>query len=180
MSPPRGRLASALRASLLAAIVCTLSVGCVTSKHPKPAQIGRATQDETKPVTPSGLRPTSTTTQTTDTRPGTPTPLPVFKVQEWAFADFGLSVKTNFEVAVGEHVQWMEVTSTEPNSSARNAGLLPGERILAINSQQVTGLTKSGLEEYLFRRKKGEQVRLLVLGSRHGLPRFVSLVAARP
>lgn len=81
---------------------------------------------------------------------------------------------------MGEHVQWMEVTSTEPNSSARKAGLLPGERILAINSQQVTGLTKSGLEEYLFRRKKGEQVRLLVLGPGHGLPRFVSLVAARP
>ena len=157
-----------------------MSVGCVTSKAPEPAKIGRPNKGEAKPETLSDVYRTSTTPQTTDTRPGTPTPLPVFKVQEWAFADFGLSVKTNFEVAVGEHVQWMEVTSTEPNSSARNAGLLPGERILAINSQQVTGLTKSGLEEYLFRRKTGEQVRLLVLGPRHGLPRFVSLVAARP
>lgn len=129
---------------------------------------------------PSGVRPTSASTQTTAARSGTPTPLPAFKVQEWAFADFGLSVKTNFEVAVGERVQWMEVSSTEPDSSARKAGLLPGERILAINARQVTGLTKSGLEELLFLRKAGEQVRLLVLGPGHGLPRFVSLVAARP
>lgn len=103
-----------------------------------------------------------------------------FRVQEWAFNDFGMSVKTNVEVMWGENVQWMEVSALEAGGSAAARGLSPGDRILALEGVPVVKLNKAAMLEALFQRKKGEHVRVLVMSPRDPLPRFVVLVASRP
>ena len=110
---------------------------------------------------------------------GEPVRMGAVRVQEWAFSDFGMSVKTNFGVASGENVQWMEVSALEPGGSAVARGLAPGDRILAIERVPVTELNKSAMLAVLFQRKKGEQVRVLVMARGDPLPRFVVLVAGR-
>lgn len=103
-----------------------------------------------------------------------------FLVQEGAFSDFGMSVKTNFGVAAGENVQWMEVSGLEPGGSAQRNSLLVGDRILAIDRQLVTTLDRFSLQTTFFQRKKGEQARFLIMSPNDGFPRFVVLTASRP
>lgn len=110
---------------------------------------------------------------------GEPIRLPVYRVQEGAFSDFGMAVKTNFEVASGGAVQWMEVSGLEPGGSAAARGLAVGDRILALDTVAVTALSKAGMLEALFQRQKGERMRVLVMARRDAFPRFVVLVAGR-
>ncbi len=113
-----------------------------------------------------------------------PTPAPAklaaYEVRESAFSDFGMSVKTNFEVKWGGGIEWMLVTGVDPGSSASRTGITLGDRILAIDGRQIKDMDRDTMLDRLFQRKKGERSRLLVLGQREALPRFVVLVANRP
>ena len=91
-----------------------------------------------------------------------------------------MSVKTNFEVKWGGNVEWMLVTGIAPGSSAAAARLAFGDRILAIDGRLIKEFDRDAMLGALFARKKGDIVRLLVLGQREAMPRFVSLVANRP
>lgn len=169
------------RAGFLALVFSGAFVGCVaTSDHGS----GPVVSNETKPVpastAPSTREPAARSPAARGTAGERPLKLQPFHVQEWAFSDFGLSVKTNFEVVTGGNVQWMEVSALEPGSAAALRGLARGDRILAIDAAPVTELSRGAMLEKLFQRKKGEQVRLLVMGSGDPLPRFVMLVAGRP
>jgi hypothetical protein len=106
--------------------------------------------------------------------------LKAYEVKESAFSDFGMSVKTNFEVIGGGDIEWMLISAVAPGSSAARMNLGAGDRILAIDGRQVTELNRDAMLERLFQRKKGETSRLLVLGRRDALPRFVILSASRP
>lgn len=101
-------------------------------------------------------------------------------MQEGAFSDFGMSVKTNFEVVTGGNVQWMEVSALAPGGSAAARGLVAGDRIRALDAVAVTTLNQTAMLEALFQRKKGEQMRVLVMAQGDVFPRFVVLVASRP
>ena len=109
-----------------------------------------------------------------------PSKLAAYEVRESAFSDFGMSVKTNFEVKLGGGIEWMVVTGVEPGSSASRVGVALGDRILAIDGRKSTEMDRDAMHERLFQRKKGERSRLLVLGQREALPRFIVLVANRP
>jgi hypothetical protein len=106
--------------------------------------------------------------------------LKAYEVKESAFSDFGMSVKTNFEVIGGADVEWMLVSAVAPGSSAARMNLSAGDRILAIDGRQVTELSRDAMLERLFQRKPGDTSRLLVLGRKDALPRFVTLSATRP
>lgn len=108
-----------------------------------------------------------------------PSVLPAYEVQERAFSDFGMSVKTNFDVKWGGEVEWMIVTDVALRSSAAVMGVRVGDRILAIDAVQVTTLTRDAMLDILFHRKKADRSRFLLLGEKESLPRFVWLVAAR-
>jgi hypothetical protein len=113
--------------------------------------------------------------------PGAPaTALPAYTVRETAFSDFGMSVKTNFDVQWGGHVAWMVVTAIDAGSSAARQRLGVGDRILALDGRQITAFDRDAMLAALFHRKHGETSRLLVLGPKDALPRFVTLVARRP
>ncbi len=112
--------------------------------------------------------------------PSATTVLPAYAVRETAFSDFGMSVKTNFDVQWGGHVAWMVVTAIEAGSSAARQRLGVGDRILAIDGRQVTAFDRDAMLAALFHRKQGETSRLLVLGPKEALPRFVTLAARRP
>jgi hypothetical protein len=108
------------------------------------------------------------------------TPLAAFEVKESAFSDFGMSLKTNFEVKWGGDIQWMEVTAIDAHSSAARMKLGVGDRILAIDGRLITELHRDAMLERFFQRKKGESSRMLVHSPRDALPRFVTLIANRP
>ncbi len=103
-----------------------------------------------------------------------------YEVRESALSDFGMSVKTNFGVKWGGDVEWMLVTAVAVASSAAQAGLAPGDRLLAIDGRLIAEMNRDAMLEALFHRKKGETVRVLVLGRGQALPRFVTLTASRP
>ncbi len=106
--------------------------------------------------------------------------LPAYEVRESAFSDFGMSVKTNFEVKWGGNIEWMVVTDVAADSSAARVGIRTGDRILAIDERLVTAMDRDAMLDSLFQRKKGDPARLLVLGLKQALPRFVTVVASRP
>ncbi len=112
--------------------------------------------------------------------PSSPTVLPAYAVRETAFSDFGMSVKTNFDVQWGGRVAWMVVTAIDAGSSAARQRLGVGDRILALDGRQITTFDRDAMLAALFHRKQGETSRLLVLGPKEALPRFVVLVAHRP
>ncbi len=109
-----------------------------------------------------------------------PLKLAAYEVKESAFSDFGMSVKTNFEVKWGGHIEWMTVSAVATPSSASRMGLAAGDRIMAIDGRLVTEMDRDAMLEKLFQRKKGETSRILVIGPQDPLPRFVMLVAHRP
>jgi hypothetical protein len=125
------------------------------------------------PSGPMGANRAGTTAATT-------TVLPAYAVRETAFSDFGMSVKTNFDVQWGGHVAWMVVTAIDAGSSAARQRLGVGDRILAIDGRPVTTFDRDAMLAALFHRKQGETSRLLVLGPKEALPRFVTLAARRP
>ena len=164
-----------------AALIFALLVGCThpgtapaesasPSTLPGQSATARPSANDRPRLTPSAPAPPS----------GTAEKFPAYFVQEWAFNDCGLSVKTNFEVTTGGQVQWMEISAIDPGGAAFQAHLAIGDRILAIGSTLVTELDRSALMAALFQRKKGELVRLLILGRGQGLPRFVTLRAGSP
>jgi S1-C subfamily serine protease len=112
--------------------------------------------------------------------PSTPTTLQAYEVRESAFSDFGMSVKTNFDVKWGGTVEWMLVTAVAAGSSAARTGIVAGDRIMAIDGRRVTELDRDAMLDLLFQRKKGDTSRLLVFGQKDAFPRFVTLAASRP
>ncbi len=104
--------------------------------------------------------------------------LEAFEVQESAFSDFGMSVKYECAGAVEWRLEWMQVSGVATASSAAKAGLVIGDRILAIDGRSVAALSRGEMLEILFGRKKGESSRLLVLGNGQALPHFISLIAS--
>lgn len=102
-----------------------------------------------------------------------------YEVRASAFSDFGMSVKTNFAVQWGGQVEWMLVTGVEPSSSAARAGLAAGDKIMAIDGVAVTAMERDVMLAALFRRKRGERARILILARGEALPRFVQLTASR-
>jgi C-terminal processing protease CtpA/Prc len=105
--------------------------------------------------------------------------LPAYEVRESAISDFGISVRTNFEVKWAGKIEWMRVSAVSASSSAAHAGLAPGDQILAIDGQLITEMDKATMLDALFQRKKGDSCRLLILGQNDSLPRFVTLIANR-
>jgi C-terminal processing protease CtpA/Prc len=91
-----------------------------------------------------------------------------------------MSVRTNPEVKWGAAVEWMQVSAVAPGSSAAKRHLGAGDRIIAIEDQPVTKLSRDGMLEVLFQRKAGDIVRLLVLGKDQAMPQFIDLTAGRP
>jgi predicted metalloprotease with PDZ domain len=112
--------------------------------------------------------------------PSIPTTLEAYEVKESAFSDFGMSVKTNFDVKWGGTVEWMLVTAVAAGSSAARMGIVAGDRIMAIDGRRVTDLDRDAMLDLLFQRKKGDTSRLLVFGQKDAFPRFVILAASRP
>ncbi len=106
--------------------------------------------------------------------------LKAYQVKESAISDFGMSVKTNVEVQWGGKIEWMTVNAVAPGSSADRVGLKPNDRIMAIDGQLVVGMEKDAMLGLFFQRRKGDTSRLLVMGHRQAMPRFVTLVASRP
>ncbi len=106
-----------------------------------------------------------------------PVTLAAFEVKEAAFSDFGMSVKTNLEVQWGGAIEWMQVSAVATASSAAKAGLVAGDRILAIDGRTIGEMHRDGMLGALFGREKGEASRMLVLSRNEGLPRFIRLVA---
>jgi hypothetical protein len=111
---------------------------------------------------------------------GEPLEMPAYAVQESAFTDFGMSVKTNMEVKWGGYVAWMQVSGVVLESSAAKQGLRPTDRILAIDDRLIAKFNRDAMLEVLFQRKTGDKVKLLVLGAKQALPRFVTLTAELP
>ena len=109
-----------------------------------------------------------------------PSTLPAYEVRESAFSDFGMSVKTNFEVKWGGKIEWMVVTAVAEGSSASRMGVAAGDRVLAIDGRQITEMDRDAMLDAFFQRKKGDRSRFLMLGERQALPRFVILAASRP
>lgn len=103
-----------------------------------------------------------------------------YEVREAAFSDFGMSVKTNFDVRWGGRVEWMIVTAIDAASSAERAKLEAGDRILAIDGKLVTAMERDEMLACFFQRRNGETARVLVLGRVEPLPRLVTLAAQRP
>lgn len=128
----------------------------------------------------SGDEPRASQNETRSERSAEPVRLEAYHVKESAISDFGMSVKTNFEVQWGGKIEWMTVNAIAGGSSAERAGLKPGDRIMAIDGQLVVGMERDVMLGLFFQRRKGEASRLLVLSHREALPRFVILVASRP
>ncbi len=130
-----------------------------------------------------GARAGSASGATTSPRPGhegAALTLPAYEVRESAFSDFGMSVRTNYQVQWGGSLEWMEVIAVEPGSSAAQQNLSWGDRIIAIDGQPVTELQRDSMLATLFERKAGDRVDVLVLRAAQALPRFVTLTARRP
>lgn len=169
----------------LGSVAAAVLIWCAGCQTPVPAaRAGTAPpepQSSSEPAAPSTTA-TSPAVSTPASRPATADAirLAAVKVNEWPLSDFGMSVKTNFEVAQGENVQWMEVSGVEPDGPAAGARLSIGDRILAIDGTLVTTLTRDGLLDVLFKRKTGDRVRLLVARRNEALPQFVRLAARRP
>lgn len=163
---------------LLFTTALALLAGCGTGGAPSAASTAvSASPPLAGESTPSVLRPASRPRPVLTTEELIK--LKAFEVKASAFSDFGMSVKTNFEVSWGGDVEWMLVTAVDPGSSAARMNLGPGDRILAIDGRQITELNRDAMLERLFQRKKGDTSRVLVLGRRDALPRFVVLIAAR-
>ena len=103
-----------------------------------------------------------------------------YEVREAAFSDFGMSVKTNFDVQWGGQVEWMIVTGVARGSSAARVKVGVGDRILAIDGRLVATMDREAMLERLFQRKQGDVSRVLVLSRDEPFPRMVTLIAARP
>jgi membrane-associated protease RseP (regulator of RpoE activity) len=157
------------------------AAGCSTT--PETARDGSGAihrvATESAPAAPQ-KEPTGTAASRPPKSATPPVALEAYEVRESAFSDFGMSVKTNFEVKWGGNVEWMTVTAVAPASSASRAGIAAGDRILAIDGRKISEMDRDAMLAALFQRKKGDRSRLLVLGPREGLPRFVSLIANRP
>jgi len=108
-----------------------------------------------------------------------PLKLAAYEVRESVFCDFGMSVKTNFEVKWGGSIEWMLVSGVDAGRSAARLDLRAGDRILAIDSRVIADLDRDAMLAAVFQRIKGDRAQLLVLGVRQALPRFVTLTADR-
>lgn len=163
----------------ITALTATVIVGCTTA----PRTIFPASAVENRPPAARQSSPSRSAAQSEAQDPNVqsiPTTLQAYEVRESAFSDFGMSVKTNFEVKWGGTVEWMLVTAVAAGSSASRMGIVAGDRIMAIDGRRVTDLDRDAMLDLLFQRKKGDTSRLLVFGQKDAFPRFVTLAASRP
>jgi membrane-associated protease RseP (regulator of RpoE activity) len=172
----------AVRPNLIVALLLAAEgAGCVAPQKAALGVVGDAGSREVSGGTSASTQTSGASSGPQPPKVGTaPSTLAAYEVRESAFSDFGMSVKTNLEVSWGGAVEWMFVTRVAAGSSASNVGLAPGDRILAIDGRTVSEMDREAMLAALFQRKKGDQSRLLVLGQREALPRFVTLVANRP
>jgi predicted metalloprotease with PDZ domain len=163
----------------LTALTATILIGCATA--PKSILPASATDTRSPPArdAPSPQSTGRNEALNVKVQP-IPTTLQAYEVKESAFSDFGMSVRTNFEVKWGGTVEWMLVTAVEADSSASRRGIVAGDRIMAIDGRLVTALDRDAMLDLLFQRKKGDTSRLLVFGQKDAFPRFVTLAASRP
>lgn len=170
-----------LRYFLITFLAATALTGCAGSRSTVSAPVNPTVE---RPPVPRALIGTQTASVSKGAKAAKvetdPTSLPAFEVRESAFSDFGMSVKTNFDVKWGGKVEWMVVTGVAPGSSAARMRVAPGDRIMAIDGRKITDLDRDDMLDALFQRKKGDRSRLLVLSPRDGLPHFIVLVAHRP
>jgi S1-C subfamily serine protease len=165
----------------IALVICAGTVGCSTMQETARDRSG-AIHPGAKGSAPAAPQNGSTITAASQPLKSATAPvtLAAYEVRESAISDFGMSVKTNFEVKWGGNVEWMTVTAVAAGSSASRAGIAAGDRILAIDRRKISEMDRDDMLDALFQRKKGDRSRLLVLRPREGLPRFVSLIANRP
>jgi hypothetical protein len=102
--------------------------------------------------------------------------LPRFEVRERGISDFGMSIVTNPEVANGGKISWMIVGYIVPGSAAAQAGLKPGEKIIAIDGADLSALSKDAMLRTFFQREIGDRVRLSLGGAPRKPGRSVELV----
>lgn len=169
-----------IRAGLVLSIM--LVTACAGSKTtPDPFETAIAA-----PSRPVGARSSSTgvgappAARTAPTDNSDPISMEAFEVRGSAFNDFGMSVRTNFEVEWGGAVDWMQVSGVQPDSSASTQRIAVGDRVLAVDGTLIKGMGRDEMLERLFQRKKGERSRFLILSRRRPLPHFVILTASRP
>ncbi len=102
--------------------------------------------------------------------------LPGFEVRETRLTDFGMSIRTNAEVAKGGKIRWMRVGQVVTGSAAHKARLAPDNRILSINGKSVAELARTAMLDTFFARSREDRVTLVVLDGR-AYPRVVVLAA---
>jgi PDZ domain len=107
-------------------------------------------------------------------------PLPKFEVHEKGFTDFGISIVTNFGVVQGKAIEWIRVGTVSPGSSAASLGLETDDEILAIDGRLLSKMTRGEMLHVFFERESGDELKLLVMGTKMALPRFVVLKAQPP
>lgn len=173
-------VASMNRHSFLGVAVLLTLGGCATARQRETSEVAAASRPTTPPDTPRAratpLRPAPDRNKISSD----PLTLDAYEVRESAFSDFGMSVKTNFEVQWGGRVAWMLVSGVVAGSSAAQQRLAPGDKIMAIDGQLITDLERDAMLALFFQRKPGERARVLVLSRGDALPRFTNLVASRP
>jgi hypothetical protein len=88
--------------------------------------------------------------------------LPAFQVREPGLTDFGMSLLTNPEVAAGKKVMWIIVGDVVPRSAASTAGLRPGDKIIRVDRELVSKLSRAEMLSTFFGRMVGDRVQLEV------------------
>ena len=172
-------MATTRQLSIAVLIAMSGLTGCATRE---PSALGKPATPEDhnvaasqRPLEPNGASGKGRKTESQ----AEPLKLAAYEVRELAFCDFGMSVKTNFEVKWGGRIEWMQVSGVDAGSSAARLNLRVGDKILAIDGRLISELDRDAMLEALFQRKKGDRSQFLVLGVREALPRFVTLVANR-
>lgn len=106
--------------------------------------------------------------------------VPGHEGRAYALCDFGMSVRTNFEVSRNGEVEWMRISGVDRGSSAAEANLRPGDRILAIGGRPLKEFGRDAMLEIIFYGKNGVRMKFLVLGAGDALAQFVTLTSRRP
>lgn len=171
-----------MKSIALLAVTTVILAGCSTTQQsPMPtaaATVDRAAQTPQRDSPPAPSP--ATAGQSPPSSKSDAIRLEAYEVRESAFSDFGMSLKTNFDVRWGGRIEWMVVSAVDPGSSASHTGLLAGDRIMAIDGRLVTAMDRDTMLALFFQRKKGDVSRLLVLSRKESLPRFLTLTARRP
>ena len=112
-------------------------------------------------------------------RPADPPPvtLPPYEVVGERITDFGMSVRTNFGVALGGKIEWMRVGTVVDGSSAALAGLRTDDQILLVDRVSVRALERDAMLTAFFDRGVGDRLTLVIREDRTRRFRQVTLRA---